>query len=63
MGFQQCGQVESALAHGRRLALDESQGPFQPSPFSDLMILLNEAKNVSPGSLVLIGFVWDLFCQ
>lgn len=58
-GFEQCGQMEGALAHGRGLALDESQGPFQPSPFSDSMTVLNEAKNVSPGSLVLIGSVWD----
>lgn len=63
MGFEQRGQVEGALADGSGLALDECQGPFQPSPFSDLMILFKEAKNVSPGSLVLIGSVWDLLCQ
>lgn len=55
--------MEGALAHDKGLALDESQGPFHPNPFSDSMLLFNEAKNVSPDSLVLIGSVWDLLCQ
>jgi len=37
--FEQSGLVGGAPAYSRGLELDDIEGPFQPKPFSDAMIL------------------------